>query len=242
MKISTFEPGLIYLPDFDALVWRLPSGTQAYSQVCFGWMSKCVIRRGLKKFGALPHKNNYLIKFFVCVKTCTSFLNNVSSTSLDIALKVFSRQRRRVVLLMRPNFSLRVCLWARGELMLTNFGLKTDLLTFLENKRLFARTVYFRLLIYLKAIYWQKMKEIDFSTAATRCSIYLDRPSLSLKSNSVRVKALLRCLLWISLCCVTYEYCKFFLNTPVRGWAGLERFLHAPCPYNLTQMILRLWV
>ena len=34
--------------------------------------------------------------------------------------------------------------------------------TFLENERLFARTTYIRLLIYLKAIYGQKMKEIDF--------------------------------------------------------------------------------
>ena len=55
--------------------------------------------------------------------------------------------------------------------MLANFGLKihavaichfetpttkTDILTFLENKRLFARTTYIRLLIYLKAIYGQK--------------------------------------------------------------------------------------
>ena len=63
--------------------------------------------------------------------------------------------------------------------MLANFGLKikyghfetptitkTDILTFLGNKRLFARTTYIRLLIYLKAIYGQKMKEIDFSTLA----------------------------------------------------------------------------
>ena len=33
---------------------------------------------------------------------------------------------------------------------------KTNILTFLENKRLFARTTYIRLLIYLKAIYRQK--------------------------------------------------------------------------------------
>ena len=39
---------------------------------------------------------------------------------------------------------------------------KLIFLTFLENKRLFARTTYIRLLIYLKAIYGQKMKEIDF--------------------------------------------------------------------------------
>ena len=49
---------------------------------------------------------------------------------------------------------------------------KTDSLTFLENKRLFARTTYIRLLIYLKDIYGQKMKEMDFSTLATQWSIF----------------------------------------------------------------------
>ena len=38
---------------------------------------------------------------FVTVKTCSSFLNYVSSTSLDIALKVSFSERRRVVLLMK---------------------------------------------------------------------------------------------------------------------------------------------
>ena len=73
--------------------------------------------------------------------------------------------------------------------MLANFGLKikyghfetpttkTEILTFLENKRLFARTNYIRLLIYLKAIYGQKMKEIDFSTLVTRWLIFPDRGS-----------------------------------------------------------------
>ena len=68
--------------------------------------------------------------------------------------------------------------------MLVNFGYyghfetpttKTDILTFLETKGLFARTTYIRLLIYLKAIYGQKMKGIDFSTVATRWSIFPDR-------------------------------------------------------------------
>ena len=54
---------------------------------------------------------------------------------------------------------------------------KTDILTFLENKRLFARTTYIGLLIYLKAIYGQKMMAIDFSTLATRWSIFPDRRS-----------------------------------------------------------------
>ena len=46
--------------------------------------------------------------------------------------------------------------------------------------------------------------------------------------------ALLSWLLWVSLCYITYKDCKFFLNTPVRGWAGLERFLYIACSYNLT--------
>ena len=45
-------------------------------------------------------ENNYEIKVFVTVKTCSSFLNYVTSKSLYIALKVSSRERRRVVLLM----------------------------------------------------------------------------------------------------------------------------------------------
>ena len=71
--------------------------------------------------------------------------------------------------------------------MLANLGLKndhfktlatkTDILTFLENKRLFVRRTYISLLIYLKAIYGQKMKEIEFSTLATRWSIFPDRRS-----------------------------------------------------------------
>ena len=51
---------------------------------------------------------------------------------------------------------------------------KADILTFLQNTRLFARTTHIRLLIYLNAIYRQKMKEIDFSTLATRWLIFPD--------------------------------------------------------------------
>ena len=33
--ISYFGHASLFLPDFDAFVWRLPKGTQANSQVCF---------------------------------------------------------------------------------------------------------------------------------------------------------------------------------------------------------------
>ena len=55
--------------------------------------------------------------------------------------------------------------------------MKTDILTFLENKRLFARTTYITSLIYLKAIYGQKKQEIDFSTLVSQWSIFPDRRS-----------------------------------------------------------------
>ena len=54
---------------------------------------------------------------------------------------------------------------------------KTDILNFLENKKRFARTINIRLLVYLKAIYGQRMKEIDFLSLATRCSIFPNRRS-----------------------------------------------------------------
>ena len=57
---------------------------------------------------------------------------------------------------------------------------KTDFLIFLTNNRLLAGTIYIRFLIYLKAVYEQKMKEIYFSTLATKLrywSIFPDRRS-----------------------------------------------------------------
>ena len=55
---------------------------------------------------------------------------------------------------------------------------KTDLLIFLTKKRLLAGTIYIWFPIYLTAIYEQKIKEIDFSTLATKLrfwSIFPDR-------------------------------------------------------------------
>ena len=69
-----------------------------------------------------------------------------------------------------------------------------NILTFLENKRLFARTTYIRLLIYLKAIYGQKMKEIDFSTLATRWSIFPDRRESFTSEREVNQQQLDRAL------------------------------------------------
>ena len=62
----------------------------------------------------------------------------------------------------------------RGKLMLANIRLKiraaskTDFLIFLTNNSLPSGTIYIRFLINLKAVYEQKMKEIYFSTLATK--------------------------------------------------------------------------
>ena len=55
---------------------------------------------------------------------------------------------------------------------------KTDRLIFLPNKLLLAGTIYTRFLIYLKAIYGQKIKEIDFSTLATKLKFFLTAGAL----------------------------------------------------------------
>ena len=56
LNIIYFGHISLHLPDFDAFVWRLPSGNQANSQVFFRWMSKCMIKRGLRKFEAIQHE------------------------------------------------------------------------------------------------------------------------------------------------------------------------------------------
>ena len=79
-----------------------------------------------------------------------------------------------------PNFSMRLRLRARGKLMLANFRLKiravwdSDVQN--QSSRLLAGTIYIRFRIYLKAIYEQKMKEIDFSTLATKLRFSLIFP------------------------------------------------------------------
>ena len=51
-------------------------------------------------------------------------------------------------------------------------------LDFVERvESLMAETIYITFLIYLKAIYRQKMKEMDLSILATQCSIVPDRRS-----------------------------------------------------------------
>ena len=48
-------PRPTFIHSLSAVVWRLPSGTQANSHVCIILMSKCVNKRTLGEFGAIPH-------------------------------------------------------------------------------------------------------------------------------------------------------------------------------------------
>ena len=96
-------------------------------------------------------------------------------------------KKRRVLLLMESvqispcDFSLRT----RGKQMLSNFGFEIrpfcdsddeiwySPLTFLENKRIFARTILIRLLIYLKATHGKKnWGNHLFNSCHSRCSIF----------------------------------------------------------------------
>ena len=54
---------------------------------------------------------------------------------------------------------------------------KTDILIFLSNKKVLVGAIYITFFIYLKAIFGQKLKEIDFSTLPIQCSIFSDRRS-----------------------------------------------------------------
>ena len=88
-------------------------------------------------------KTTTKLKVFVCVKTFPSFLNYVSSISLDIALKVFSRQKEGLFFECKVSKFLFTSLFANARRFDVNkFRVerprKTNLLTFLENKRLFT--------------------------------------------------------------------------------------------------------
>ena len=108
-------------------------------------------------------------------------MNYFSTMSFAIALKVSFSGKKEFFCSWKVSKFLHAASFAvtQGKLMLANSRLKilgqsetptskTNLLIFLTNKRLLAGTIYIRFLIYLKAIYEQKMKEIDFSTLATK--------------------------------------------------------------------------
>ena len=65
---------------------------------------------------------------------------------------------------------------------------KTNLLIFLTNKRLLAVTIYIRFLIYLRAIYEQKMNEIEFSTLATKLRFWSIFSWPSLLRSLIKIK------------------------------------------------------
>ena len=88
---------------------------------------------------------------------------------MSVALEVSSTVDVRCL-----NFSMQLCFWTWGLLMLGDVSLKTgpfwdlttetNVLTFLKNKKLFARTIYIRLLIkiYHNALYGQKNERNGF--------------------------------------------------------------------------------
>ena len=139
-------------------------------------MSKCVIWIGWREFGVIPHVEFCRRKWvrnlsLVVVKTYSSFLNLYSSNSLVISLKVSSSVRKispcaaalfaNARKLMLANFRLKIGPFQSRARTLDPFWdfdaekAKTD--TVLANKRLLAGTIYITFLIYLKAIFGQKI-------------------------------------------------------------------------------------
>ena len=142
----------------------------------------------------------YHMKNNAAENNCTTKLKFLSPQKPVLRFWIMSAQRvsillwqcllvkkRRVLLLMESvqispcDFSLR----SRGKQMLSNFGFEIrpfcdsddeiwySPLTFLENKRIFARTILIRLLIYLKATHGQKnWGNHLFNSCHSRCSIF----------------------------------------------------------------------
>ena len=117
LKISTFvrfDIGSVYtitagLPwkflNFYGVLQRLHWITQASSQVCFKWMSKCVIWIAWREFGVTLHVKYFRRKWVTNLSFChpkiyLSFLNYFSTTSFAIALKVSFGGRKRIFLFM----------------------------------------------------------------------------------------------------------------------------------------------
>ena len=159
-------------------------------------MSKCVNKRGPGKFGAvpctrrkMPQKTTTKLKFLSPSKSVLRFWIMLVQPVLILLWKYLLMKEEQLFYWWKVTKFLLTALFANArrddasKFSGWKYGhfetptTKTDSLTFLENKRLFARTTYIRLLIYLKAIYGQKMKEIDFSTLATRWSIFPERRS-----------------------------------------------------------------
>ena len=114
--------------NFNGILRRLHLITQANSQVCLKWMSKCVTQIALREFGVIPLvkycRRKWVTNLSFCVtlwlnvsyncrvnllqilhlyihpKTYPSFLNYFSAASFAIALKVSFSGRKRIFLFM----------------------------------------------------------------------------------------------------------------------------------------------
>ena len=134
-----FEIGSVYtitagLPwkflNFDGVLRRLHSITQANSQVCFKWMSKCVIYIALRESGVIPHVK-------CCRRKWVTNWNFSYPENLSLIFELFQYDELRYcpesifwkkknfsVYGKGPNFSMRLRLRTRGMLILANFRLQ----------------------------------------------------------------------------------------------------------------------
>ena len=138
-----FEIGSVYtitagLPwkflNFDGVLRRLHSITQANSQVCFKWMSKCVIWIAWREFGVIPHVKYFRRKWVTNLSFCypenLSLIFKLSQYDELCRLCycpesiVWWKKKNFSVHGKCPNLSMRLSLQTQGKLMLANFRLK----------------------------------------------------------------------------------------------------------------------
>ena len=135
-----FEIGSVYtitadLPwtflNFDGVLRRLHSITQANFQVCFKWMSTCVIEIALREFGVKPRVKN-------CRRKWVTNLSFCYPENLSLIFELFQydklcccpesifwwKKKNFSVQGKCPNSSMRLRLQTQGKLMLANFRVK----------------------------------------------------------------------------------------------------------------------
>ena len=128
--------------NFDGVLQRFPLITQANSQVCFRWMSKCDLNSIRKVWSGincyiLPSKTINELKFLM---TYPSFSNYFSRTSLAIALKVYllvkEKQYCCSVHWKCRNFSMRLCLQRRRKFSdVSEFQVKNSIILRLRHRK-----------------------------------------------------------------------------------------------------------
>ena len=176
--------------NFHGVLQRFPSITQANSQVCFRWMSNCVIWIAWREFGETPH-----VKY--CGRKWVTNLSFGYPENLSLTFKLFhyveslfalnvssSERRKKMFFSWKVSKFLHAALFANAmKVDVCEFQVKNYAILRLRLRKPIV-SISSQIPYYPKAIYGQKkIKGIDFSTLAMKwrfnCSIFPNRRSYS---------------------------------------------------------------